>query len=98
MRNRFSLPAWLRRTVRPPAFDLQPMKVASGDLLLRCVVSDANPDLKSLKITCRGGDQQTRTLEGVQGQPGVFRVPAEGMPASVRVSVKDLAGNETVRE
>jgi hypothetical protein len=84
---------------QPPAFDLQPVKVASGDLLLRCVVSDANPDYKALKITYRGSDQAVRVLEPLPGQPGVFRVPGpEVFLNPVHVTVTDLAGNTTSRE
>jgi hypothetical protein len=84
---------------QPPAFDLQPTKVASGDLLLRCTVSDANPDPKAIKITYRGQDQVLHVLEPLPGQPGVFRVPSpEVFLNPVQVSVTDLAGNTTTRE
>jgi hypothetical protein len=84
---------------QPPAFDLQPTKVASGDLLLRCIVSDANPDPKGIKISYRGQDQAAHVLEPLPGQPGVFRVPSpEVFLNPVQVSVTDLAGNTTTRE
>jgi hypothetical protein len=83
----------------PPAFDVQPMRVASGDLLLKCVISDTNPDYKSLRITYRGSDQTTHVLEQLPGQQGFFRLPsAEVLLNPVRVTVTDLALNTTTRE
>jgi hypothetical protein len=83
----------------PPTFDLKPLRPANGDLLLQCVVRDANPDYRTLKITYRGDDQLIRALEHMPGQPGVFRVPSsEVLRKPVHVSMTDLAGNTAARD
>ncbi|HYV38999.1 MAG TPA: hypothetical protein VE988_25160 [Gemmataceae bacterium] len=77
-----------------PTFDVQPIKAANGDLLVRCVVNDANPDYQSLRIVYQGPDQSPHFLEPVVAQPGTFRAPnAEIFANPLRVSAKDLAGN-----
>jgi len=82
-----------------PTFDLQPMKVASGDVLLRCVVNDANPDPTAVKIAYRGSDQGMRALEPQPGMPATFRVPGPEIFASpLHVMVTDLAGNTTASD
>jgi hypothetical protein len=84
---------------QPPTFELQPIKAAGGDLQLRCVVSDANPDPKAIKITYRGTDHTIHTLDPVPAQLGLFRIPGpEVFLGPVRVSVTDLAGNTTTKE
>jgi Bacterial Ig-like domain len=80
-----------------PAFDLQVLKAAGADQL-RCVISDANPDYKSVKITYQDADHKVRALEAVPGQPGVFRVPGPDLfQQTLQVTVADLAGNTTSR-
>ena len=84
---------------QPPSIDLQPMKVANGELLLRCTVTDANPEPDSLKVSYFGPDQTLRRFEPVPGQPGMFRVPgSEVLSSPVRVTVNDLAKNVTTRD
>lgn len=81
-----------------PAFNLEPTKLSSGDVLLRCTVTDANPDYKALKITYRGPDQMLKVIEQLPGQPGMFRAGSEVYGNALRVSVTDLAGNTTTKE
>jgi hypothetical protein len=84
---------------QPPSLDVQPMKMGNGDLALRCTVSDANPDYKTMRVSYRGSDQLVHLLDAYPGQPTMFRVQSpEVFLGPVRVSLKDLAGNETVRE
>jgi hypothetical protein len=83
----------------PPTFELKPLKAANSDLLLQCVIHDANPDYRSLRITYRGDDQLMRVLEALAGQPGIFRVPSsEVLRKPLHVSVTDLALNTAARD
>ena len=82
-----------------PMFDLRPVKLPSGEVLLHCIVTDANPDPISVKISYRGTDQGLRTLEPQPGMPGTFRVPGPEVLANpLHVTVCDLAGNMTTRD
>jgi hypothetical protein len=82
-----------------PMFELKPVKMASGEVLLRCIVSDANPDPMSVKISFRGTDQGLRALEPQPGMPGNFRIPGpEVLVNPLHVTVSDLAGNMTTRD
>ena len=82
-----------------PTFDLLPVKAPNGDVLLRCVVTDANPDYKAVRVAYRGTDLAMHNLEQVPGQQGAFRVPGpEIFDEPMRVTVTDLALNTTTRE
>jgi hypothetical protein len=82
-----------------PSFELRPIKLANGEVVLRCLVNDANPDPTAIKIVCQGSDEVTRTLEAKAGMPGVFRVNSpEDFANPVHVTVTDLAGNITTGE
>jgi hypothetical protein len=79
-----------------PTFDLRPVKLANGDVVLRCLVNDANPDPTAIKIVCQGSDEVMRAMEPKSGMPGVFRVNGpEDFANPVHVTVTDLAGNTT---
>jgi hypothetical protein len=81
---------------QPPSFDLQPMKMANGEVQLRCVVNDANPDPATVRIAYRTSDQGMRNLEPVAGMPLTFQVPsAEALSSPLHVMMSDLAGNST---
>jgi hypothetical protein len=84
---------------QPPTFELQTIKQANGELLLRCTVFDANSDPKTTKITFRSADQAVHVLEPLPGQAGMYRLPGpEAFLVPVLVSVSDLAHNSIVKE
>jgi hypothetical protein len=84
---------------QPPTIDLVTVKMPSGEVLLRCNVNDANPDLTTLKITYRGSDHAIHALEPMPGTPLMFRVNGpEALMNPVHVTVADLAGNMTARD
>jgi hypothetical protein len=79
-----------------PTFDLRPVKMANGEVVLRCLINDANPDPSATKIAYQGADEAMHTLEPKQGMPGVFRVSGPEVFANpLHVTVTDLAGNAT---
>ncbi len=82
-----------------PTFELQPVKTPNGEVLLRCVVMDANPDYKAIRVAYRGADLAMHNLEQVPGQQGAFRVTGpEILNDLLRVTVTDLALNTTTKE
>jgi hypothetical protein len=84
---------------QPPAFDLRPLKLSNGEVVLRCLVNDANPDPTGIKIVYQGGDEVMHTMEPKPGMPGVFRVIGPEIFANpVHVTVADLAGNTTTND
>jgi len=77
---------------QPPQINLAPWTAPTGEVCLRCALQDANPDYQGLKIAFQGADQSWFALDPYPGQPGTFRLPGlNAMPASVRVTAKDLA-------
>jgi hypothetical protein len=84
----------------PPAFEVVPIKApGGGEWMLRCTVTDANPNPTGIKITYRGNDQMMHTLEQLPGQNGLFRVPSpEVLSQPLTVTVTDMAKNTTTRE
>jgi hypothetical protein len=84
---------------QPPAFDVEAVKLPSGELGIRCELVDVNPDYNAIKITYRGKDNVIRMLDPIPGQPGYFQVPGpEVFGQALQVSATDLAKNTTTHE
>jgi hypothetical protein len=82
----------------PPVIRVQSGQTADGELCLRCVMEDANPDPGTLKAVCKT-DMGDIPLEGIPGQPGTFRLKGGNLLRHpVEVSGFDLAQNRGSKE
>ena len=84
----------------PPTADVHPIPVANHDVVLKCVIKDANPDYSKLKVEYRVSGDRWEPLELLSPEtPGIFSVPdSTALEGNLRVSVADLAGNSRVLE
>ncbi len=71
-----------------------------NERLFDCKVVDTNPDLKSLKVYSQGKDGSWNPLSPrTVDNPTMFTAPSSDVATSkVRVSVSDMAGNQTLVE
>jgi len=83
---------------KPPEVSAVPLTVASGQTYIQCTIRDANPDVNSLTADVQSADGNWKPLDLLDRDlPGVFRTPSTGLPAQVRVTGKDKAGNSTTQ-
>jgi hypothetical protein len=82
-----------------PVVDMVNLGAGPDGQLVQCSVQDANLDNGRVRFFFQGGDRIFRTLDSIQGRPGVFCIPAQAVTTGVvRLVAEDLAGNQTVRE
>ena len=81
----------------PPSIQVEPWTSPDGELCLRCIVQDANPDHASLKAVAKTGTGEV-PLQRVPNQTGVFRVAGLEARYPVIITMNDLAGNEGKKE
>lgn len=81
---------------QPPLLEVRPWTSPEGELYLKCLILDPNPDLNSLRLTYAGENGQPKVIEPMPNLPGLFRVVGpEMLAAPVRVTAADVAGNQT---
>lgn len=82
----------------PPHLELQPQVGPDGELFLRCLLQDANPDYQNLRISYHGADQQEHVVVPVPSHPGLFRLDNPDLWATtLKVSAVDRCGNGNAR-
>ena len=81
---------------RPPVLETNVM-TEFGETVLSVNVIDANPDPASVRARVLG-DSGERYLTPLPGQPNKFRVTAADLASPIRVSARDLSGNESTRD
>jgi hypothetical protein len=83
----------------PPAVDLHPWFVPTGETCLQCELHDANPDYQSIQIIYHGRDGFDHRLDPHPFRPGLFRVPEKEIwNGNVRVMAADKCGNRISRD
>jgi len=81
-----------------PEFDVRPITLSDGSSAVKCTMKDANPDLTSLRVECKGEAGQWELLQPMADNPGMYRMPDGAARSTIRVSGSDMARNNTTRE
>ncbi len=81
---------------QPPSIDVQSGRAQNGDLLLKCVMADENPNQGSIRLICRG-ESGERMVEPMEPDTGLFKITrADGVP--IRVVGSDMCRNTVSQE
>jgi hypothetical protein len=83
----------------PPAVEMTPIVLGTGQPGMRCVIKDANPDYDKLQVVFQTDAKTWQPLEPVLGQTGVFCLPPAAMSGGVfRYMVEDKAKNKNSQD
>lgn len=82
---------------QPPEFTATGVPVASGAAYVQCLMRDVNADPATVTAEAEAADGSfVPLLPHDKERPGIFQAP-HGIPARVRISGKDRAGNAAVQ-
>lgn len=83
---------------QPPTAEVTQIRLADGDLALRCSVRDTAPDYQKVVLAYLGLDQVWHDMPPVTGLQGTYRLPSQPVVnGSFRYTAADLAGNTTTQ-
>jgi hypothetical protein len=84
---------------QPPEVELRPHTGVDGEVLVQCLVRDANPDPSKTKVEYQDAEGRWHALEAVRGKPACYRLPGPwALRQPLRVSACDRCGNRTEKE
>lgn len=81
-----------------PEINLRAITLTDGSPAILCQARDAHPDDSSLRVEYKGSFGDYVLLQPVPDSSGTYRIPERMPHGSVRVSVSDLAKNNSTRE